>query len=121
MPIDLDLLQSRMPGRLIDWRPSIGSTMTEAARLAAAGCPHGTVVGADEQTAGIGRYGRHWHSEPDAGIYMSVVLLLPVGEREPNRDREPACDGEPNRDCEPNRGCEPNRDREPSRDRNRAT
>ena len=53
--------------------------MTEAARLAVNGCLHGTVVGADEQTAGVGRYGRHWHSEPDAGIYMSVVLRLPFG------------------------------------------
>jgi len=48
--------------------------MTEAARLAGEGCPHGTAVGADEQTAGIGRYGRHWHSEPGLGIYCSVVL-----------------------------------------------
>ena len=53
--------------------------MIEAAGLAASGCAHGTVVGADEQTAGVGRYGRHWHSEPEAGIYISVVLRLPFG------------------------------------------
>jgi len=79
MPFNLDQLCTRLPGRRIDWHPAIGSTMTEAARLAAGGCPHGTTVGADEQMAGIGRYGRHWHSEPDAGIYMSVILRLPFG------------------------------------------
>jgi BirA family biotin operon repressor/biotin-[acetyl-CoA-carboxylase] ligase len=79
MPLDLDLLHTRLPNRPIHWHPTIPSTMTEAARLAAEGCPHGTAVGADEQTAGIGRYGRHWHSEPDAGIYISVVLRLPFG------------------------------------------
>ncbi len=79
MPIDVEYLQSKLPGRRIEWRSTIGSTMTEATRLAINGCLHGTVIGADEQTAGVGRYGRHWHSEPDAGIYMSVVLRLPFG------------------------------------------
>jgi BirA family biotin operon repressor/biotin-[acetyl-CoA-carboxylase] ligase len=51
--------------------------MTEASRLAAAGCESGTVVGADEQTAGQGRYGRVWRSEPDAGLYVSIVLRNP--------------------------------------------
>lgn len=51
--------------------------MIEAARLAAEGAPHFTVVGADEQTAGQGRFGRAWHSEPGAGLYVSIVLRLP--------------------------------------------
>jgi len=63
-------------GRRIEWFPSIDSTMTVAARLAREGCPSGTVVGADEQTAGIGRHGHSWHSEPGAGLYVSVVLRL---------------------------------------------
>jgi BirA family biotin operon repressor/biotin-[acetyl-CoA-carboxylase] ligase len=79
MAIDLDYLATRLPGRSIEWHASIGSTMIEAARRAATGCAHGTVVGADEQTAGIGRYGRHWHSEAEAGIYLSIVLRLPFG------------------------------------------
>jgi len=66
-----------MSERRIDWYPSIGSTMHEASRLAAAGCPSGTAVGADEQTAGVGRYGRHWHSEPGAGLYVSIILRYP--------------------------------------------
>ena len=77
MPIDLGYLRERLPGRRIEWHASIGSTMTEASHLSASGCAHGTVIGADEQSAGVGRYGRHWHSEPDSGIYMSVVLRLP--------------------------------------------
>ena len=50
--------------------------MTEAAKLAAAGAPHGTVVLADEQSAGIGRLGRTWLSPPNAGIYCSILLRL---------------------------------------------
>jgi BirA family biotin operon repressor/biotin-[acetyl-CoA-carboxylase] ligase len=48
--------------------------MLEATRLAGAGCAHGAVVVADEQTAGQGRHGRHWHSEPNSGLYISIVL-----------------------------------------------
>lgn len=52
----------------------IGSTMDEAAARAAAGDPHGTIVVAEEQTAGRGRMGRAWHSEKGAGLYLSIVL-----------------------------------------------
>lgn len=62
--------------RPIYWHKSIGSTMVEAARLAAAGCPSGAVVGADEQTAGQGRLGRHWHSAPGDGLYVSFVVRV---------------------------------------------
>jgi BirA family transcriptional regulator, biotin operon repressor / biotin---[acetyl-CoA-carboxylase] ligase len=52
---------------------SIGSTNDEAQRLAAAGVPHGTVVHADEQTAGRGRLSRRWLSPP-GNLYLSIVL-----------------------------------------------
>ncbi len=39
-----------------------------------AGEPHGTVVIAEEQTAGRGRAGRAWHSEKTNGIYVTVLL-----------------------------------------------
>jgi BirA family transcriptional regulator, biotin operon repressor / biotin---[acetyl-CoA-carboxylase] ligase len=74
MPFDVAWLQSQMPGRRIEWHSVIGSTMTEALRLAAAGAPSGTVVGAEEQTVGQGRHGRSWHSEPNSGLYVSVIL-----------------------------------------------
>jgi BirA family transcriptional regulator, biotin operon repressor / biotin---[acetyl-CoA-carboxylase] ligase len=53
---------------------SVGSTNTEAARLAAAGAREGTCVVAREQTAGRGRLERQWHSPMDAGLYFSIVL-----------------------------------------------
>lgn len=62
--------------RRVVWFSSVGSTMVEAARLAAEGCESGTVVGADEQTAGQGRMGRHWHSAPGLGLYVSFVVRV---------------------------------------------
>ena len=34
----------------------------------------GRIVGAEEQTAGIGRHGRKWISEAGTGLYISIVL-----------------------------------------------
>jgi len=50
------------------------STNNAALALAAKGAPHGTVVLAEEQTAGRGRFGRNWFSEKSSGIYASIVL-----------------------------------------------
>lgn len=72
-------LEAALAGRPIHYFATIGSTMTEAARLVHDGAPHGTLVIADEQTAGVGRFGRTWHSEADAGIYATFVLRLPLG------------------------------------------
>ncbi len=74
MKLDVAWVRSQLPDREIHWLDSIGSTMTEASRLAEAGCPSGTVVGAEEQTAGIGRHGRSWHSEAGTGLYQTIVL-----------------------------------------------
>lgn len=52
----------------------IDSTNKKAKELAQTGCPHGTLVTADAQEAGIGRRGRNWSSEKGKGIYMSMVL-----------------------------------------------
>src|SRR5215472_6549178 len=40
--------------------------------------PHGTVVVAEEQTAGRGRLGHNWYSEKSLGIYCSVILRPPL-------------------------------------------
>jgi len=56
---------------------SLESTNKTAAELAAAGCPDGTVVIADSQTAGRGRYGRSFYSPAGDGLYMTVVLRPP--------------------------------------------
>src|SRR5277367_501568 len=75
--IDIERVRSELTNHRIDWHSTLGSTMTEASRLAAADCESGTVVGAEEQTAGQGRYGRAWHSEPGSGLYVSIVLRNP--------------------------------------------
>lgn len=38
----------------------------------------GLVVAADMQTAGRGRHGRSWHSEPGMGLWFSIVLERPL-------------------------------------------
>jgi BirA family transcriptional regulator, biotin operon repressor / biotin---[acetyl-CoA-carboxylase] ligase len=50
------------------------STNERAKQLAVAGAPHGTLVTADEQTAGRGRQGRAWTAPPRSAVLMSVVL-----------------------------------------------
>lgn len=57
---------------------STGTTMLAAAELARQGCPEGTIVTADEQTAGRGRLGRNWVSQAGCGLYLSLVLRPPV-------------------------------------------
>jgi BirA family transcriptional regulator, biotin operon repressor / biotin---[acetyl-CoA-carboxylase] ligase len=74
MSIDVNWLRSEMPDRRIEWQDVIDSTMAAASRLADAGAPSGTVVGAEEQSAGRGRHGRSWHSEPGSGLYVSIIL-----------------------------------------------
>lgn len=51
----------------------IGSTNDEARRLAREGAPHGTVIHADEQTAGRGRLAHTWFSPP-GNLYVSILL-----------------------------------------------
>ncbi|HUJ41085.1 MAG TPA: biotin--[acetyl-CoA-carboxylase] ligase [Candidatus Acidoferrales bacterium] len=53
---------------------TIGSTNDAALDMGHSGAPHGTVVLAEQQTAGRGRVGHAWHSEKSHGIYMSVLL-----------------------------------------------
>lgn len=63
-----------MENRKIIHYKQIDSTNTELSRLALRGAEHGTVVIADEQTAGRGRRGREWESPAEDNIYMSMLL-----------------------------------------------
>jgi BirA family biotin operon repressor/biotin-[acetyl-CoA-carboxylase] ligase len=62
------------------------STNARARELVEAGAPHGTVVSADEQTAGRGRQGRGWTAPAGKALLYSAVvrplddrhLLLPL-------------------------------------------
>ena len=67
-------LQTRWAGRQIVYLPSVDSTNRRARQLAAEGAPHGTLVIADEQTAGRGRRGRGWISPAGEGVVMSLIL-----------------------------------------------
>lgn len=51
----------------------VPSTQDVAHALAADGAPSGTVVLADAQTAGRGRQGRVWRSEPGLGIWLTMI------------------------------------------------
>ena len=67
-------LKTKIIGRRIHAWQSVQSTNTIAGQLAAAGAPEGTIIVADQQTRGRGRFGRTWHSPPGLGIYVSIIL-----------------------------------------------
>jgi BirA family transcriptional regulator, biotin operon repressor / biotin---[acetyl-CoA-carboxylase] ligase len=52
----------------------LDSTNERAKALARAGAPHGTLVSADEQTAGRGRQGRAWVAPPGSCVLASVIV-----------------------------------------------
>ena len=52
---------------------STTSTLDIAHRIAAEGAPAGTLVLANEQTAGRGRGGKSWQSSSGAGIWLTLV------------------------------------------------
>ena len=62
-----------MVAPVVHWLASTPSTMDVAAALVQQGAPAGTVVVADEQTAGRGRRGTSWASPPGAGLYCSYI------------------------------------------------
>ncbi len=53
---------------------SLESTNKTAKEMAVNGCEHGTVIIADSQTDGKGRYGRSFYSPAGSGLYISFVL-----------------------------------------------
>ena len=69
-PFNVDSVRARLPGRRIDWFETLDSTMIEARR----DMQPGRIVGAEEQTAGMGRHGRKWISEAGSGLYVSMLL-----------------------------------------------
>jgi BirA family biotin operon repressor/biotin-[acetyl-CoA-carboxylase] ligase len=67
-----------MPERRIERHKTIDSTMRRAAELARENAPSGTIVSAEEQTAGLGRLGRNWHSPAGTNLYFTAILRLDV-------------------------------------------
>ncbi|MFN0100978.1 MAG: biotin--[acetyl-CoA-carboxylase] ligase [Bryobacteraceae bacterium] len=81
MSFDIARVRAALPERRIDYYGTLGSTMTAAAEI----LTPGAIVIANRQSAGQGRHGHAWHSEPDSGLYFTIVLaprlameLLPV-------------------------------------------
>ena len=67
-------LNTAVMGLRVEVVPRTPSTNDAAWAAALAGAPEGTVIFAEEQTAGRGRMGRQWHSPPRLNLLMSVIL-----------------------------------------------
>ena len=76
----IDMLGESIFSRNIIIHERLESTNTVAKELAAKGEPEGTVILAEEQTAGRGRMDRKWLSPPFENLLFSIILrpLLPV-------------------------------------------
>lgn len=75
-----DALTTTAIGRFLLYRERTETTMLLARREADEGAPHGTVVLAEEQTAGRGRKGRSFHSPAAENLYFTLVLRLTLEE-----------------------------------------
>lgn len=78
---EADLFSRLPPGSM--WKsftgfPITDSTNSRAVHLAEEGAHHGTVVCADSQTGGRGRFGRRWESPPGLNLYVTLLLRPPV-------------------------------------------
>lgn len=68
------LLETNRYGTVIETYETCESTQLIAHQRAQEGAPDGTIIIADEQTAGKGRLARPWESTKGSGIWMSVIL-----------------------------------------------
>ena len=66
-------LETRFIGQRVIYYPRLASTMDRARQRAQQGAAEGTVIIADEQTAGKGRINRVWLS-PKGSITLSIIL-----------------------------------------------
>ena len=67
-------LSTRVFGRRLAYLPSTRSTNDVAKDAAAQGAPEGTVILAEEQSAGRGRLGRRWLAPPGTCILCSILF-----------------------------------------------
>jgi len=73
------LLRTDFVGRRVIYLTSTHSTQDIARREAEDGAPEGTVVIAEEQTGGRGRFGRRWVSPAGLNLYLTIVLRPDIG------------------------------------------
>lgn len=67
-------LKTREFGRKLFYFEQLDSTSSHLAELSKGSAGQGTVVIAEQQTAGRGRQGNSWHSPPGPGLYFSLLL-----------------------------------------------
>ena len=70
----LHRLVTRLLGRTIRCCGQVDSTFKVMRALEKQGVMHGTVVTAEEQTEGRGRFDRKWESREGAGLYFNLLL-----------------------------------------------
>ena len=63
----------------LELRPSVDSTSTRLLERAAQGAPSGTVIAAEWQSGGRGRFGRAWHAAVGGGLVFSLLWRFPGG------------------------------------------
>ncbi len=67
-------LNTHLVGRRVSFFDCVASTNNAARQLAEEGEPDGTLVVADEQTAGRGRLGRSWIAPARSSLLMTLIL-----------------------------------------------
>lgn len=76
-PVIPAMVQEQLTGPIagpVVWHRSTGSTNDDLAAAARDGAPEGLVIGADVQTAGRGRRGRSFVTQPDDAVLFSILL-----------------------------------------------
>lgn len=71
--VAVDALAHRLSVPRVVAFEAVSSTLDIAHALAEEGAPSGTLIVADTQTAGRGRMGRTWRSEPGAGVWLTLI------------------------------------------------
>lgn len=78
----IPLLTTRELGRKMDVFKTIDSTNSFAKSLAQLGAVHGTTIISETQTLGRGRQERKYFSPAHTGLYMSVILRMPLAAKD---------------------------------------
>ena len=67
-------LTAKVIGSRMEIHDTLDSTNLRAKALAAGGAPHGTMIVADSQRQGRGRFGRSFFSPEHSGVYVTYLL-----------------------------------------------
>ena len=67
-------IKTKWAGKPVYFFEKLDSTNIQAKHQAEKGAAHGTLIAADMQTAGKGRWGRGWDSPAGANVYFTLLL-----------------------------------------------